>query len=253
MINSGYMRYLVGIDDTDNAESRGTGYKARMLAERLNMEANFTVKSVSRHQLYIHPDIRYTSKNSSACIDITVDNSDVLTNISAEFMRDNCELGSDGGLCIVSYKDAPEDLLNWGLDAKKKVLNIHDAWKFASRHTIFLEGFTGDKGGVIGALAAVALRKSGSDGRIIFLNGKIKLRELKGIYLIRSIKNLTRIDDVLDLNKKKLNENERISLHDWVRPVIKNNKIILLAEKVYNNPDYEWTCADKTLVRSISD
>ena len=30
------MRYLIGIDDTDNLESRGTGFRARQLSARLD-------------------------------------------------------------------------------------------------------------------------------------------------------------------------------------------------------------------------
>jgi hypothetical protein len=46
------------------------------------------------------------------------------------------------------------------------------------REALQLEGLTGDHGGVIGALAAVGLRRSGRDGRIAWRPG---LRETRGI------------------------------------------------------------------------
>lgn len=55
------MRYLIGIDDTDNLESRGTGFRARQLLQRL-AEAGFARPlGITRHQLYVHSDIPYTS------------------------------------------------------------------------------------------------------------------------------------------------------------------------------------------------
>ena len=62
------MRYLMGIDDTDNLESRGTGHRARMLGTGLQEAGLATLHSITRHQLLVHPAIRYTSHNSSACL-----------------------------------------------------------------------------------------------------------------------------------------------------------------------------------------
>ena len=57
---------LVGIDDTDNLDSRGTGRLARDIAAEL--EGEFKVLAVTRHQLLVDPRIPYTSHNSSAAI-----------------------------------------------------------------------------------------------------------------------------------------------------------------------------------------
>ena len=63
-------RLLVGIDDTDNLESRGTGFRAREFGRQLMEEGLASVRGISRHQLYVHPDIPYTSHNSALCLDI---------------------------------------------------------------------------------------------------------------------------------------------------------------------------------------
>jgi hypothetical protein len=60
--------YLIGIDDTDNLESRGTGHHARRLGAFLQTEAMAGLLDVTRHQLFVDPRIPYTSHNSSLCL-----------------------------------------------------------------------------------------------------------------------------------------------------------------------------------------
>ena len=56
----------IGIDDTDNLNSRGTGRLARNIAAALS--SDFTVLGVVRHQLLQDPRVPFTSHNSSATI-----------------------------------------------------------------------------------------------------------------------------------------------------------------------------------------
>ncbi len=56
----------VGIDDADTLESRGTGRLARNIASA--SASKYTIFGVTRHQLFIHPDIPLTSLNSCAVI-----------------------------------------------------------------------------------------------------------------------------------------------------------------------------------------
>ncbi|WP_243669476.1 hypothetical protein [Methanoculleus chikugoensis] len=64
------MTIYLGIDDTDTRESRGgTGRLARTIAAEL--ARSYTVTGgVTRHQLFVHPAVPYTSHNSSAVIHI---------------------------------------------------------------------------------------------------------------------------------------------------------------------------------------
>ena len=59
---------FIGIDDTDNLESRGTGFRVRELAREMRERGLADTKSITRHQLFVSPDIPYTSHNSSACL-----------------------------------------------------------------------------------------------------------------------------------------------------------------------------------------
>ena len=56
------MVLYIALDDTDTLDSIGTGRLAREIAEDLARE--FPVYAVTRHQLFVHPDIPYTSHNS---------------------------------------------------------------------------------------------------------------------------------------------------------------------------------------------
>ena len=60
------MKYFIGLDDTDNLESRGTGHLARMMAEALAQD--FRVHGVTRHQLLEDERVPKTAKNSCAAI-----------------------------------------------------------------------------------------------------------------------------------------------------------------------------------------
>lgn len=67
-------RWLIGLDDTDNLESRGTGFRARQMAEHLeSSKCGLIATGITRHQLLVDPRIPYTSHNSSACISVIFD------------------------------------------------------------------------------------------------------------------------------------------------------------------------------------
>jgi len=168
------MKYLIGIDDTDNKESRGTGYNSRQLAAAIEAENLGDVSGITRHQLFVHPDIPYTSQNSSACLEVTSDISNDLIVFCRNFMLNIGAVGSDVGVCIVEKNKISEEIINWGVDAKSIVLKMEDAIEKSERNNIYLEGLTGTKDGIIGALAAVGLRAGGNDGRFIWLNSKEK-------------------------------------------------------------------------------
>ena len=66
-------KWLIGIDDTDNLESRGTGHRVRWLGDLLAREDLADIKGITRHQLLVDPRIPYTSHNSSTCMQISAD------------------------------------------------------------------------------------------------------------------------------------------------------------------------------------
>ena len=91
---------LVCIDDTDNIDSRGTGELAAMLADIIEEKKWGTSTPVTRHQLLIHPDIEYTSHNSSMCFEAEIEAEYLadITCFSMDFLLNESAEGSDPGL-----------------------------------------------------------------------------------------------------------------------------------------------------------
>ena len=243
---------LVGIDDTDVKDSRGTGYKARMLAKNVIKAGLGEVPGISRHQLLVDPRIPYTSHNSSACLEVRTDDFDKIREFCRDYLMNESEDGSDAGLCIAELSGISDEIIHWGMQAKITILEQHKAVSTAKNSGIYLEGFKGTHGGIIGAMAAVGLRAGGNDGRLIWLDGEKNLRDLQGIYLISDLKTLINIDGVINKDGRAVRENEVISLGEWLRPVIRKGKILILAEEVTNNESYEWESAHKDFVRAVS-
>jgi len=247
------MKILIGIDDTDNKESRGTGYNSRQLAAAIETENLGKVSGITRHQLFVHPDIPYTSQNSSACLEVSIENLKGITYFCRSFMLEIAAIGSDVGLCIIEKSKVTEEIVKWGTDAKSVVLKMGGATEKAQRNSIFLEGLTGTKDGIIGALAAVGLRAGGNDGRFIWLNSKKNLRDIEdGIHTVTELINQSGIDKIQSDGNEIINPKDNVYLNEWARPVLRNNQSVLLVEKAINNQNYEWKCAAKEFVKSVS-
>ncbi|MFH2143932.1 MAG: ABC transporter substrate-binding protein [Bacteroidota bacterium] len=245
------MRYLIGIDDTDNLESRGTGYRARMMAAMLLEKKAADILSIFRHQLLFDSRIPYTSHNSSASFVVDTDNHENMKNLCSDFLLRDCAPGSDAGLCIATYDSVDKDLIKYGLSAKKEILNQEIAKKISSEKNIYLVGLTGTRDGIIGSLAAVGLRKYGNDGRGIWIKGK-ELRDFNGIVSTEELFGLIEIDEITDMHEKHVAKHSRIFIDNWIRPVIKNNKIrIIVQQEITDN--YEFRIAPKDYIKSISD
>lgn len=250
------MEYYIAIDDTDNKESRGTGYHARQLGHLLSQKKLAIISGITRHQLFVHPDIPYTSQNSSAAIHIITSDIDSCIGLSRKFLLEIAPAGSDIGLACSSIHKISKEVVNWGMDAKAKVLNQQGARQRAKQGNIFLEGLTGTKDGIIGALAALGLRKSGNDGRFVWLKGNIELRDFsEGIVSIKQIIKALPIEQFVCINSQKKitpESDHRINLNKWIRPVLKDNKVTLLIEKANDTDEYEWKNASKDSVRAVS-
>ena len=244
------MRYIIGIDDTDNLESRGTGHRARMLGLGL-MEASLCkLENITRHQLFVSPLIPYTSHNSSASLIVSgVNNPEGLITWCRDFLLRESADGSDAGLCVAAYDYISNEVIEWGNNAKSIVLNMQDAYSLAERTGIYLEGLTGEKCGIIGSMAAVGLRKEGNDGRLLWMRN---LRETKGVFSGSQIFELLDIDLLVDMNWQPVNLESTVELGDWSRPVMHGNKINLVLQKNNSNEEPNYTSAPKEFIKSIS-
>jgi tRNA(Ile2) C34 agmatinyltransferase TiaS len=176
------MQYIIGLDDTDNLDSRGTGHLAREMAKALAQD--FRVLGVTRHQLLEDERVPKTAKNS--CAAILFEGESVPLEELAEFarkmMQGDFQPGSDPGLCVASA--VPADVITFGQRARSEFLYQQEPRDLATAHGIFLEGLGGDEGGVIGALAAVGLAASGDDGRYVEVGS---IRSLEGLHPIADV------------------------------------------------------------------
>jgi hypothetical protein len=239
------MKYLIGIDDTDNVESRGTGHRVRQLADWLTENNLAKPQGITRHQLLVDHRIPYTSHNSSACVSIETEDSNDVWEASREFLLRESAVGSDVGLCIVEWDAVTEDVQSFGRRAKLEVLTMLEAQETASRSNIRSEGLTGTGGGVIGALAGVGLHRAGNDGRFLWLPG---LRDLKGKYPAEEIIAKGHIECICTLDDKELSAKNIVDVGEWIRPVLRNGKSTLYVEE----QNHEWHILSKDCIKSLS-
>lgn len=172
------MRIFVAMDDTDNLNSRGTGKLARDTAAEIMKE--FPVDGVTRHQLYVHEDIPFTSHNSCAVIHVDareVDDREWLFETAKECMLNDFIDGSDPGLAVACADEVVPPLIAFGRDAQRVVLNQEKARGLAKNLGIRLEGLGGTEDGVIGTMAGLGLARGGNDGRYLLCG---RIRELMG-------------------------------------------------------------------------
>jgi hypothetical protein len=159
----------ISIDDTDTLTGpRGTGKLARNIAD--TVVRDYPVFGVTRHQLYVHPDIPYTSHNSNAVIHVETDGDeamDHLFEIAEEVMLGDFLEGSDPGLAVASDHQIVPSLIVYAQDAKCTVLNQERARTLAKNLHIRLKGLGGTEDGVIGSMAGLGLAFTKNDGRFL--------------------------------------------------------------------------------------
>lgn len=243
------IQILIGIDDTDNLETHGTGRCARQLGETLAAGGLAEVDGITRHQLLIDPRIPYTSHNSSACLlaRTTTDQLPDLIAAARAFLLRESAPGSDAGLCVAGQSQVTAAHQDFGQRAKREVLTIDQARGFAQGDGLTLEGLTGTGGGIIGALAAVGLRAGGNDGRFLWLKG---IREISGGYTAQQLRQTIPIDVVQTLEGVEIPSNDRVELGPWIRPLLKAGRVVLLVEP--DNESHVWRVADKERVKQLS-
>jgi hypothetical protein len=184
------MEILVSIDDTDDADSRGTGEVAELLAAGLVDQGLASgCGRVTRHQLLVHPDIAYTSHNSSMCFPARVETAALDDAVAwcRRTLAAESVAAADPGLCVAAPARITDrdGLVAFGRRAKEQVLTKGEAYAVASAVGAHLSEHGGTGLGVIGALAGAGLRLSGDDGRF---RGKLRIAAEGGVLTVAGIK-----------------------------------------------------------------
>jgi hypothetical protein len=244
------MIVLLGIDDTDDASSRGTGYQARRLGTALAEHGLAEFRAVTRHQLLVDSQINYTSRNSSACLLLDTLEASIpdILDFACTDLESQCAAEANSGVCIAAAPAVDSAIQELGSAAKFNVLAKEMAVDLANQRGIGLEPVAGTGDGMIGALAAVGLHKSGDDGRFIWLP---RLRELTGPYTVGELKDILQVEISSSAGKQPPLE-ASIDIGDWVRPVLREGRPVLLAEKEKDSGKFRWRLTGKPTVKSLS-
>jgi hypothetical protein len=233
------MKILICIDDTDNFESIGTGQLASIISHEIEKNGWGKAKGITRHQLFVHPDIPYTSHNSSMCFPVETEEKylDNIIDYAASFLIKESAEGSDPGLCIAvldRIANKTDELILFGQAAKTTVLTKDDAYALANQLGVHLSEHGGTGQGVIGALAGIGLRLSGNDGRF---KGKHNIKAAGNTAKVDEIYSQTDIDLIMSLDGIILNNDEPVLLGEKVKSVLLENKSVLLVCPVENNTE----------------
>ncbi len=228
---SSYKTYIC-IDDTDEiGYEKSTGQLSEEIQNHIEEKYDKTCSLITRHQLFIHEDIPYTSHNSSMCFTtyLTYEEKEEITKFVIEYIEKYSAPTSQPGICIGFEKDFTDtqNLIQYGFDAKQKVLTKDEAYEMAKIQNLHLSEHKNNGQGVIGALAGVALRLYGSDGRV-----KGNLKVLREYISVKELLEHGSIDEVQFPNGQIANSDINIKINDKLKRVMLNHKSVVLIKKV---------------------
>ncbi len=228
-LTGGRVKILVCIDDTDTIETMGTGKLSQILIDILQERDWGNCSAISRHQLFVHQDIPYTSHNSSMCFSMNFNGEiDELIHLGARFLETRSAKGSDPGLCVANLDNGihQNELIDFGLLAKRAVLPKKAAYDLAKTTGVHLSEHGGTGDGVVGALAGIGLRLSGNDGRF---RGWGRFGAAGTLTTVKALCSAPFIDAVTTLDGARLPPDTRIMLGaDKVKTIMANNQQVVM-------------------------
>jgi hypothetical protein len=243
-------RLFIGIDDTDNLESRGTGFHARALCDAINAQALGSCRYVTRHQLLVSPLVPFTSHNSAACLVVEHPTGlDAIESMCVDYLLSNSAEGSDAGLCLLPESALSLEIMQFGIICKRRVVTQAMAIDLAKRHNVRLQGLVGTKDGLIGALAAATLCGSGNDGRLLWLAG---MRDHAGQTL--TLKQLLESTDIATVQSREgqvlTNHTLQIDMGAWPRAIWLGGEPCMIVEPHEEQKDV-WQVAAKNYLKQF--
>ncbi|MBO7682811.1 MAG: hypothetical protein J6T17_08705 [Clostridia bacterium] len=233
------MRLLICIDDTDSKTSeKGTGAIADDIRKMISSEFDAPCSYVSRHQLLLHPDVPYTSHNSSMCFETELpeERYEELLEKAQQIVAGESAPESDPGLAVADLAKVDRDLaIAFGKECKRKLMTKTDAYGAAARAGFFLIELGGTGDGVIGAAAGIGLRLWGFDGT---MKGRPKDLEPGETYTLGELPKSRFIDRVLDLEGNPVPEDGQLVLPEKTKVAVYGGILTLLVEPEEGRPGY---------------
>jgi len=242
-------RILLCIDDTDDLDSPGTGELAEEIGAHIRTRGWDVPAPITRHQLLIHPDIPYTSHNSSMCLAATIDGRhyQALIDWSGDFLAKRSAPGSDPGLCVLrpDKLDQPAALIGFGRRAKAEVLEQRAAHELAAALGIHLSEHGGTGQGVIGALAGAALRLEGKDGR---MRGTLRDFAAGTQVPVLALLQHPAVDEVRQVDGPALSPDALVMIGEKPKSVMQDGRFVLLVQAdTPTHPGIWRTCTRQEL------
>lgn len=243
-------KVIVSIDDTDMRGTPGTGKLLERISGRVREKDLGKPGFISRHQLLIHPDVPFTSHNSSMAVEIeNVPSMDALRSLFLKEVADLSAQGSDPGVGICEIDKLSADdagiLIEFGRDAKKKIMTKNDAYSTARRAGVFLQELGGTGGGVIGALAGLGLRFYGNDGRV---KGKFSIESRNNRTTVEDLLRSRWIDDIRISGQKPFSESDIVFISGQMKTVMADGiRVLPLCES--GSEDSRWRTLTKEEIK----
>lgn len=231
------MRLLICIDDTDSKTSeKGTGAIADDIRNMISSFFGVTCSFVSRHQLLIHPDVPYTSHNSSMCFfaEVPDEKYEELVIKAKLIVYGESDPEADPGLAIADIdKVDKEALIAYGKECKRRLMTKGDAYAIAEKAGFFLEELGGTGDGVIGAAAGIGLRLWGFDGT---MKGKPKDLEAGKTYRLGDLTKSIYIGQVRDVDGNEVPSDDTIVLPNKSKVTLYDGVLTFIVEPVEGEP-----------------
>ena len=228
---------LIGMDDTDNADSPGTGRLARKVFDACR-QRGLQPLGVTRQQFLVDDRIPYTSHNSGACLAVSTPDGPRSVAFVFDFVSDRAAEGSDPGVCVAPAERVSQLVVDFGIRAGCELVEINDAFELAHKAGIGLRALGGAGIGVIGALGSVGLHAGGNHGRFIQLPG---LRELPERVNAQDIEQLGILLEHQGGRNPTLGDTYRTL--GWVRPRLQGGQPVLPV--TWNEENHAWLPVDR--------
>ncbi len=170
-----------------------------------------------------------TRKNQACCLGLNLqpDLFDPAITLFREEVRRRAAPGSDPGICVATRAQVSPPVVAFGERVKRVFVRQEEALALAAREGIILEALGGTGDGVIGALAAVALRASGNDGRLTLLG---RIRELEGVQSVSELLAAGPLAGVCDMAGAPLPPDALVDTGGKVRPWLQEGEPMLVVE-----------------------
>ena len=153
-------KVVIGVDDTDTKESGATWSLVNEIAYKLERDGLGVYLLHTITQLYLQNPYKTTN-----CVSISVTfatrDEEALVDEFAMILEERT-LSEETAMAVSTSIGISDEVRDYGMRAKKEMLNVRDARDVAERNDIELIAVTGERG-IIGALAAIAFSDSPDD------------------------------------------------------------------------------------------